>query len=228
MTYTPIPAGSADWDVPVNAAFTSQDGRITTAEGNISSNSANISTHTGQITALQGNVNNADTAQSYGLLGWTTDPAAVGTGSPTVTGTLHLARVNVNTTGTATKIFWGINTPGSGTVAGQNFVSLWDSAGTRLANVGVDARITSTGLFQETISAAVTPGLYWVGFLTNSTTPPQVYRTGNLNGTLANTGLGAAQLRFATNGTGLTASPASITPGSNAVSQVMWYAALAT
>ena len=30
MTYTTIPAGTPDWDVPVNAAFTDQDGRITT------------------------------------------------------------------------------------------------------------------------------------------------------------------------------------------------------
>lgn len=37
MTYTPIPAGTPDWDVPVNAAFTSQDQRITSLEskGNI-------------------------------------------------------------------------------------------------------------------------------------------------------------------------------------------------
>ena len=35
MAYTPIAHGSADWDVPVNAAFTSQDGRITVNEGAI-------------------------------------------------------------------------------------------------------------------------------------------------------------------------------------------------
>jgi hypothetical protein len=29
MTYVPIPAGTPDWDVPVNAAFVDQDGRIT-------------------------------------------------------------------------------------------------------------------------------------------------------------------------------------------------------
>jgi hypothetical protein len=30
VTYTPIAKGTSDWDVPVNAAFTEQDGRITT------------------------------------------------------------------------------------------------------------------------------------------------------------------------------------------------------
>lgn len=32
MTYTPIPKDSLDWDVPLNAALTSQDGRITNLE----------------------------------------------------------------------------------------------------------------------------------------------------------------------------------------------------
>lgn len=42
MAYTPIAPGSADWDVPVNAAFTSQDSRITVNEGQIAANSAAI------------------------------------------------------------------------------------------------------------------------------------------------------------------------------------------
>ncbi len=33
MSYTPIPHGTPDWDVPVNAAFSSQDNRITALEG---------------------------------------------------------------------------------------------------------------------------------------------------------------------------------------------------
>lgn len=48
MSYTPIPAGTPDWDVPVNAAFTDQDGRIT-------NNTANIATQATQISNLQAN-----------------------------------------------------------------------------------------------------------------------------------------------------------------------------
>lgn len=48
MTYTPIPAGTPDWDVPVNAAFVDQDTRIT-------DNTANISTQATQIANLQAN-----------------------------------------------------------------------------------------------------------------------------------------------------------------------------
>lgn len=36
MAYDPIPRGTPDWDVPVNAAFTELDGRTTTLEGDVS------------------------------------------------------------------------------------------------------------------------------------------------------------------------------------------------
>lgn len=54
MSYTPIPAGTPDWDVPVNAAFTDQDGRIT-------SNTASIDTQSTQITNLQTDVGTLQT-----------------------------------------------------------------------------------------------------------------------------------------------------------------------
>lgn len=43
MVYVPIPAGTLNWDVPVNAAFTDQDARITAAEGVGSVNTSAIS-----------------------------------------------------------------------------------------------------------------------------------------------------------------------------------------
>lgn len=58
MTYTPIPAGTPDWDVPVNAAFTDQDTRIT-------ANAAAIGTNDSQIAALQLN----DAAQDAAIAG---------------------------------------------------------------------------------------------------------------------------------------------------------------
>jgi hypothetical protein len=111
-------------------------------------------------------------------------------------------------------------------VAGQNFVGLYDSSGNRLVSVGVDARVASTGLFTETASQALTPGYYWFGMLFNATTAPSVYRSQSLNGTLVNTNLAVSQARWVTNGTGLTALPASITPASNSISQATLYAAI--
>ncbi len=57
MTYTPIPAGTQNWDVPVNAAFTDQDTRITAAETQISGLQGNIVTVTDDITELQDRTN---------------------------------------------------------------------------------------------------------------------------------------------------------------------------
>jgi len=219
MTYTPIAKDSADWDVPVNAAFTSQDSRITTAESNITSHSASI-------TALQNANTGLTSGAALGYLGWTYDPVIVGTGQTGTAGTIYLSRINVGTSGTATKLIWGINTAGSGVTAGQNFIALFDSSGTRLANVGIDARITSTGIFTETISVPVTPGFYWAAFLVNATGMPAIYRGGFLNGTLVNGVLSASQLRFGTAGTSQTSIPASITPSSNSFGQHSFYAAL--
>lgn len=81
MTYTPIPRGTPDWDVPVNDALTDQDARITqnaadinvantnigavgdqvalnttniaTNTTNIATNTANIATNTSNISSLQ-------------------------------------------------------------------------------------------------------------------------------------------------------------------------------
>lgn len=56
MSYTPIPAGTPDWDVPVNAAFVDQDGRITTNTANIGTNSTDIATLQSDMTTAQGDI----------------------------------------------------------------------------------------------------------------------------------------------------------------------------
>lgn len=74
MTYTPIPAGTIDWDVPLNAALTDQDGRITDNEGAIAANTAAIATNTSDIVTLETQANNV---KSFGALGdGTTDDLA--------------------------------------------------------------------------------------------------------------------------------------------------------
>ncbi len=51
MTYTPIPAGTQNWDVPVNAAFVDQDARITTNASDIAAKvSKSGDTMTGTLT----------------------------------------------------------------------------------------------------------------------------------------------------------------------------------
>jgi hypothetical protein len=165
--------------------------------------------------------------QDVGLSAWVFDPANVASGKAGVAGTMYLAGLYVANTFTATKLLWGINTVGATITANENFVGLYSGAGTRLASVDVDARVTTTGMFTETISAALTPGLYWVAFMFNAGTMPSVYRGQDLNATLMNAAATTATLRFCTNGTSLTTSiPSSITPSSNVAAQFSYWAAL--
>ncbi|WP_217553173.1 glycoside hydrolase family 55 protein [Streptomyces sp. GbtcB6] len=166
--------------------------------------------------------------REHGLIAWTDDPNRVSSGKAGTAQRLYLAALYVPRPVTATRLVWGINTAGASPVTGQNFVGLYDSAGTRLASVGVDARMTATGPFTETIDADLTPGLYWVGFLFNASTMPAVYRCGDLNATLLNVNLAGtpARLRYATNGSGLSALPDTISPAGNTAAQYSYWAAL--
>lgn len=56
MTYTPIPAGTDNWDVPLNAALTDQDGRITTNANDIAVTNADVGNLEGQVTTANSNI----------------------------------------------------------------------------------------------------------------------------------------------------------------------------
>lgn len=63
MTFVPIPKGTVDWDVPVNAEFTDLDSRQTVTEAtdaaqnvNIATNTANIATNTANIATNTANI----------------------------------------------------------------------------------------------------------------------------------------------------------------------------
>ena len=51
MTYTPIAPGTPNWDVPVNAAFTDLDTRVTTNTANVATNTTNIASVTSTANA---------------------------------------------------------------------------------------------------------------------------------------------------------------------------------
>lgn len=71
MTYTPITQGTLNWDVPLNAALASQDGRVTALESSDAANTADI----GLLTASWNSVK--DTAFGAVGDGVTDDTAAV-------------------------------------------------------------------------------------------------------------------------------------------------------
>lgn len=150
----------------------------------------------------------------------TADPMITGNSSAALTrGTVYLASVYIPVATSLTTCYYYIITGGSGgATAGQNFVGLYNAAGTRLATTNVDAQAdTVTGLQTVTwASTAVTPGMYWVAFVYNTgTAAPALARASTQLLTFMQAGQSAAQLRFAVNGTGATSLASSITPSSN-------------
>ncbi|MFE6126713.1 hypothetical protein ACFQ6Q_00350 [Streptomyces sp. NPDC056437] len=186
------------------------DGDAQVANGNL-----NVS---GNL-AVTGNAMGMDGPAAHGVAAWCYDPALAVNTTEVAGGTLYLSRVNVAADVAASKIYWWVGNSGSSPVSGQCQVGLYDSSGTLLASANVDAAISSPGLKTTAITPqALTAGaFYWVGMVFNASVRPALTRGSGWTGVnaAANMGLTAATSRFATNGTGRTALPASITPGSN-------------
>lgn len=156
---------------------------------------------------------------NHNLVAWSTDPTHNVNSTVLTGGTVYLTALYPAKDASITKLYFHINAVATTPTAGQNFVGLYSSAGTRLQTTGVDSEVLATGLITVTITAqAVTAGsFYWVGMVFNAATPPSVGRAAGTTGigAVANVGLAAASYRYAINGTGQTSLPASITPASN-------------
>ena len=223
MSYTPITFGQTAWDVPVNAAFVSQDSRLTSAEGAISSNTSSISGLNSSVTTLQGRASALEMSAwmpgDYGLKGWSYDPATQSTTLTMATGTIYMSKIKLDV-GTITALGTGINTAGSSLTAGQSFMALYDNSGTLLGQTAdQSANWTTVGYKQPSLITPVvisTAGYYHVAQFSNGATPPVITRGSNLvaSSTLINLNLTPANARFATAGTATTAPPASITMSS--------------
>ncbi|AWN05305.1 minor tail protein [Streptomyces phage Ibantik] len=163
----------------------------------------------------------------HGLKAWAYDPV-MATGTLGVTGgVVYLSAMYIPVKTSVSKILWHCSSAASGVTAGSNFVGLYTSAGVRLASVGIDGDVTSTGAKQTTIPAtALEPGMYWVGFVFNATTPPAMARTTGIASftALVNANLSGASLRFASQLTGQTTLPANLTPGNNNPAASYWAA----
>jgi hypothetical protein len=162
----------------------------------------------------------------HNALGWTIPPESCRSDSQLTAGVVYLNAVYISEYATAAKIEWGINTIGATATAGANWVGLYNSVGTRLAAVGVDAKVTVQGATAEAISQAVTPGVYYIAYLFNATTMPKLYCGSDLNATLANFNLGSLNGRFLTSGTGQTTLPSTITMSGTTLSQKTLFGAV--
>lgn len=219
MTYTPIAKGDTDWDVPVNAAFTDQDTRITT-------NAANITTLQTQSTQTR---NGSWLPSDYGLIAWSID-ASQGANSQVLTsGTLIMVGIKLRTQATVSNVNIVVSTAGAALTAGQNLVGIYDSAGTQVAqSASQEANWTTTGHKQIALTGGpfvLAPGTYYVAILSNGGTPIAIPRETSLASNVINLNLTVATARSASLA-GQTALPGSITPGSRAFDTNSYWVAI--
>jgi hypothetical protein len=163
-----------------------------------------------------------------GLVAATADPRGIEGGTTLASGVVYLNALYVPGPVPVTRLLWGISAAGASPTAGGNWVALVDPAGTVVASVNVDARISGTGLFTETFTAVnLAAGMYRAAFLFNAVTPPAIAGTLAASPEVANAGVTtAAALLCATNGTGVAAMPAAITLSANTPGDAAPFAAI--
>lgn len=147
----------------------------------------------------------------------------MGGGQAVTSGTIYLTAVNIRKTTTVSNI-WIAMANTQPVTAGQCWVGLYNSSGTKLVDVDTSASVNTLGVKTFSVSAqTLPPGLYWIANVINfSGTAPQVM-AGNTTGNtraIANGALSTSQYRFCTNGIGTTL-PSSITPASNSTTGML-------
>jgi hypothetical protein len=174
-----------------------------------------------------------------GYITWAYDPAPVPfTPRLPAFGVLTLIGVWIRAgSATAATIALDLATLGSGLTAGQNLTGLYSGTGALLGfsadqtatwNTGGSTGYKTAALTQQSAGSLTNlAGLCWVAVLVNgSTTAPAFGAGNNISGTLANGPVSVATARYVTNGSALTALPASITPSANVLAQQTFWAAV--
>jgi hypothetical protein len=203
MVYqAPIPIGSLAWGTPVNDTFADLHARNETGP------------------------------MDHGAVVFTFDPAANSGSSTIATGTPFMSKVWLREPATITSLGVSITTAGGTLTAGQNFVGIYNQAGSRVAvSADCTAQFALTG-FQAiplTAPALLAAGPYYLTLLANAVTSPS-FALGAVAGsgpTTINYNLTAATGRYATGPAAQTSLPLSITMASRTLSAVsMWTVAL--
>lgn len=162
----------------------------------------------------------------FGLKGWAYDPALITGGTIAVNGGLYMTRIPVRKGYNSVAVWWTVTTAGVTPTAGQNVVGIYDTDGDLLNSVNVDAQISSTGQKRSVLAAPLLPSYVDVAWVFNAATPPTLGRGGSFE-TAPNPNLSGASLRFAKNGAGLTALPASLNMANKTTSGALnWWAAI--
>jgi hypothetical protein len=155
--------------------------------------------------------------QSY--LSWSYDPVFTSGAGTVPAGVLMMGAQYIRQTTMISTLVFYVNVAAVTPVAGQCFVGLYDSTGTLL---GSSADISgSLGIGGKAIAlttpVTVQAGMYWVAFLGNAATMPQLARANTNITAMIDIGASASTYRFAQNGTAQTALPATFNTNSNTV-----------
>lgn len=219
-----------NWDVSLNAALDDLQSQVTTNGANVASNTTNIATNTADIAALKQTAISTAGPSDHGLAVWAFDPVAASGNQVLTAGTIYLNKVIVRQQVSVGNVVYTINVAGSGLTAGQNFLGLYNSSGTQVAVTGEQATNWGTAGTKTTALVGgpftLAAGFYYVAFLSNGTTPPSFMRANGGSGSAVNYGLSASAFRFATNATGQTTLPSSLTLSSNATSAFAFWVGL--
>lgn len=173
------------------------------------------------------------------LLTWTGDSVgAFDSATATlVSGTLQIMHVPLAFPMTISNVVYAVTVVGATLTSNQNFVGIYDSAGTRQALSADQSAIwTSTGLKTTAMTSTWTPAstgmaaFCWIVWLSVGTTPPRfaiLNNTANAGAIAAiNAGTTTANTRVGRNAAAQTSLPATITLGSNVNNGVSIWAAL--
>lgn len=231
MTYTPIPRGSTDWDVPVNAAFTDQDTRITDNAGNIAANTSDLSSQNSRIQNIE--ALGAELSQLYGYAAVAFDPVVALNSLAMPLGQIQMVRVDLIRDATISTITQCVVGTGTTLTAGQNFAGIYNASGVRLAQTADQTTAWgTTGTKDMALTAPVflPAGTYYVAYLVNAAASPtflRIVNAGALSGFI-NHNFTVSNGRFTTVGaTGsATSLPASIDLSTRAFSITSWWAGL--
>jgi hypothetical protein len=215
MTYTPIAAGTTDWDVPLNAALSDQDTRITQNAADISTNTNDILTLDAQVDTNTTNIatNTADIATNAASIVTTNGNVTTLQGQMTTAqADIDVLEARINPAAVQNFIAWNydseIQNGGNSLTLGTVFLhKIYIPAGVSINNLGTNVTVAGNTLTyaraalfnsagtQLGISVDQTTNWASTGFKVNATTAPIVISTaGYYYVALLNTGTTAATM----------------------------------
>lgn len=161
------------------------------------------------------------------LLMGTWDPGASPANTQLTAGVLYLVRLTAREALTVSRLWWNVFLAGAGASRGT-FSGIYDSTGALVASSSdIGSSLTSTGPVAATLARSYTMyrgQFVWAAIVCNLATTQPSLSKGTGGDTIAEAGnVPVTQARFATNGAGLTALPAGITPSHNIfTAQTLW------